>query len=320
MGLKSIGVATATVSAAATLSIFVGEFVIRSLRWIFLILSIAAIVGVLFWWRSLDGNVAQYVAERSIVAPVDERQRGEGHAESELVAASESATSNKYGGDFIQLKAQAEQGDPVAQRKLAEIYSLCMGYSINPITQIATMDYMARLNPSAGSAIKELKHRLSTRCDQVDMGEIIPLEAYKLWLEQAARNGDLAAKIKLRVLDPTPLSGDEANTLLNATFATKDPQAMFELSELMNRSIEGEIDVRYSRIAGSPLAAVAWGIAACRAGLDCSRGSVMMDSYCMSLWNSCKYSSYEEFALWEIVTKGDQERLNAMINLIQGIN
>lgn len=216
---------------------------------------------------------------------------------------------------FEQIKIEAEQGSAKAQRKLSEIYALCAGYSLDSKKQLATLDGLAGLVPASKSGIDRVKQRLKTRCDKVDFGQPIPSDAINLWMEQAAKNGDVAAKIKVRTRSAQPLSAEEANELLEEALGTGDPDALMEMSNLMSRSVAGELPDRYQQMAGDSTVGAAWGIAACRAGASCANDSMLMDSICMST-GRCGYRTYEEFLTSEVVSPAERARMNSVANSI----
>lgn len=224
---------------------------------------------------------------------------------------SNSSPKSDVGGGktFEQIKIEAGHGSARAQRKLSEIYALCAAYSLNPSKQLATLDSLAALVPGSKSGMDAVKQRLKARCDKVDLGQPIPIEAVDLWMEQAAKNGDLASKIKVRTRSTQPLTAEEASALLDEALSAGDPDAMLEMSNLMSRSLVGELPGRFQQIAGDPTVGAAWGIAACRSGANCGNDSMLMDSICMST-GRCSYRTYEEFLTSEVVSPAERARLN----------
>ena len=216
---------------------------------------------------------------------------------------------------FEEIKSAAARGSVIAQRQLADIYAMCGPYSINPAGWLATLDNLTKIAPESKKGMDQVKKRLVARCDQVDGGQFIPKEARTLWAQQAAKNGDVTSKVKLRIDSPEPLSGREAGELADAAVASGDPQALLEISSLMARPTEDEVPDRYAQVSGNPIAGVAWGIAACRAGAACGSGSMLMDSVCMST-GRCNYPSYEAFLMGEMVPPGERARLSAMLSSI----
>jgi hypothetical protein len=243
---------------------------------------------------------------------------------SELAAVSEKEASPKHSssaidGDesktFDQVKVEAEQGSAKAQRKLSEIYALCSAYSVDPRKQLAHMDYMAKLVPASRSGMDGVKKRLKARCDKVDFGQPIPFEAFTLWMEQAAKNGDVASKVKLRIMSTQELTAVEAEALVGETLTIGDPEALLEMSNLASRPVTGELPSRYQQLVGNPTAGAAWAAAACRSGASCGHGSMLMDSVCIST-GRCNYRNYEEFITWETIPPAEKARMNSIASSI----
>lgn len=216
---------------------------------------------------------------------------------------------------FEEIKDRANRGVASAQRRLAQIYESCFAYSLNPVTHLATLDDLAQVNPDSKTGIELLKKRQALLCDGIDSGAPIPQEAYKLWTEQAARNGDVASKLKIRARSSAPLSAGDINSLADEALASGDPQALLELSEIMGRPLSDPPSGRFESLSGSASAGYAWSIAACRAGVACGKGSYVMDSICMNT-GSCNHSNYEAFVMTELVPSAQKKHIYRMINSI----
>lgn len=228
-----------------------------------------------------------------------------------------SSSESNFDGDktFEQIKIEAEHGSAKAQRKLSDIYALCAGYSLDPKKQLATLDNLAGTVPASKNGMDGVKQRLKMRCEKVDFGQPIPSNATSLWLEQAAKNGDVAAKIKVRTRSAQPLSAEEVNELLEGALGTGDPDALMAMSNLMSRSVAGELPDQYQQMVGDPTVGAAWGIAACRSGASCGNDSMLMDSICMST-GRCSYRTYEEFLTSEAVSPAERARMNLVASSI----
>ena len=122
-------------------------------------------------------------------------------------ASGTSPSTDDFGSNmtFEQIKREAEHGSAKAQRQLSEIYAFCAPYSLGPEKWLAGLDNLATLAPASVNGITSVKKRLATRCKEVDFGQPIPAEAYRLWAEQAAKGGDVASKIKIRTWATQPL-------------------------------------------------------------------------------------------------------------------
>lgn len=276
-----------------------------------------AVIAWLFWHQ--HSAVQQHSAEGGVTTNDGGKGSRNPGAETDAVEAGQNDAAESRGASyfetFAKLKELAGRGDAAAQWQLARIYDLCFPYSLNAKDHLDTLDQFAKYNEGSKAAVEKLKIRLSHRCGAVDNGEPIPLEAVRGWIKQAAENGDVAAKIKMRAFSLDPLSGGEMDGFLDEALSTGSPEAMMELSNLVLWPMEGQVSERYMEIVGGPTAGVAWGIAACRAGMACGYGSILMDSLCVGT-GRCNYSSYEDFAINELVPPAERVRLDKMLATI----
>ena len=279
------------------------------------LVAIVLLGGVFLWlFRPLEEQAALKVHGNAASAHGDP---GSIAANGNPGASGTSPSTDDFGSNmtFEQIKREAEHGSAKAQRQLSEIYAFCAPYSLGPEKWLAGLDNLATLAPASVNGITSVKKRLAMRCKEVDFGQPIPAEAYRLWAEQAAKGGDVASKIKIRTWATQPLLAGETSVLLDEVFSSSDADALLEMSQLMSRPVTGELSGRYQQITGDPTAGAAWGIAACRAGASCGEGSLMMDSICMST-GKCNYSNYEDFLMSEVVPPGERARMNLIVSNI----
>jgi hypothetical protein len=290
-------------------------------RKLFLIYGVlgVTIVGASFMaWTFFDrkASSSDVVETGGLSYPTKASNADESH---ETLGAPEKIASGQESEiSFDLLKANAENGSAVAQRDLSEIYGLCMSYSLDPATQLATLDHMAKLKGGVTTGIEQVKNRLKARCGSVDGGQPIPKDAVDLWLQQAAKAGDPVANVRLRNMSQEPLSAEEVIQLSNLAADAHDPKLMLELSNLMSRPVSGDIPEKYARVSGNPVAGAAWAISACRAGAACGNGTITMDTVCINT-GACNYPNYESFIMGELVPEGDRARLNRIISEIKAI-
>lgn len=273
-------------------------------------LAVAIVLGVasvLLFWSSGDR------AELGILKDSARSQSDSGIATTNGNEGASEKIPSESGADanmtFEKIKMEAERGSAKAQRKLSEIYALCAGYSLDPKKQLATLDNLSVLVPASKSGIDGVKQRLVARCGGVDFGQPIPMEAVDLWVEQAAKGGDIASRIKIRTRSTQPLLAEEVNELLEDVLTSGDPEALLEMSSLMSRPVVGELSGRYQQLAGDSTIGAAWGVAACRVGASCGSDSMLMDSICMST-GKCSYRTYEEFLASEVVSPAERARMS----------
>lgn len=271
-------------------------------RTVLIIALLTAVAGLLIWQylpkgedqQEMEGSRAGFsVPGQSgrLTGPVSAMPPG--------APVAQSAIRNTAPLSFVEIKQNAERGDPVAQRELSSIYEECLAYSLNSTVYLQGLDDLSKLNPGSTKRMQEIKVRQTTRCAGVDDGAPIPLEAYQLWLEQAARGGDLTARIKLKARSLEEIPAEEVGALGDAAIASKDPLALFELAALMGKPSSGNVVGPLAAVAGSSSRGHAWAITACRMGAPCGARSVTMTSVCIST-GRCNYSDYESFIMAEV--------------------
>lgn len=219
---------------------------------------------------------------------------------------------------FAEVKVAAENGDPQAQRELSTIYGECMSYSLSPQRYAATLDSLAAKSPASARAIASIKARHFKLCSAVDGGDVIPANAYSLWLEAAAESGDVVAEIRREARSLEPLSDERYVQLASSAIAEQDPQALFDLGDLLARVPQDRDIGRYNSVSGTPYAGYAWGIVACRLGLPCGAGSRIMDSLCVNT-GACNHSSYESFVYSELVPIADRRRVQGLVAEVEEV-
>lgn len=222
-----------------------------------------------------------------------------------------------YEESFASIQIEASQGDALAQRKLSEIYEDCFTYnmwgsekffaSVQGILKIASADTPATM--------ARLRHIYNTRCADVDAGEPIPLEAYKLWSKESASSGDLVSQIRQASRSGEKLKLNELSNLLESMRRHKDSAAAFEIGELLSKLDDSWPETETKIAFEGAYARFAWQIAACRSGLDCTRDSRVMTLACT---NSavCTFSNYEQALLNQAIPAGARDQLEKQIEII----
>lgn len=218
---------------------------------------------------------------------------------------------------FQDIARRAEAGDPVAQRLLGERYIACMAFSLSPETHKETLRELARMRGLPESTATMVTAGVERLCGGIDGGEPIPLEAGELWLEQAARSGDLVAQAKLAARKPNSTEPEEVNNLLVSAIQESNPNALLAAAPLLGATSKDGIDPEFAAFVGNPNDEYAWAIAACRMGADCGPNSQIMTEICLSSLY-CNYSNYEQFIRAELLPDGQLERVNKILTLVRG--
>lgn len=221
---------------------------------------------------------------------------------------------------FIEEKNKAQLGDPTSQWVISQMYDYCAFYNYKRKKWLDGMNYhISQYSKdkivSATRNFEIVKKSLANRCNKVDDGQPIPLEAINLWLEQSAKGGKIEARIKLASLNQESRK-EVLLDILNDAKKSKSPSALFEMGTL-SRSIKPEwVDSRISSLfSDSVISQHAWEIAACRLGYDCSISSKLMYFACQQ--GGCSYDNYESYILNEGVPTGQRRDLEEKIELIK---
>lgn len=245
-------------------------------------------------------------------------QQNEG-AEPRIVAGSVAANrlQRTAAEPFVSIARRAEAGDPAAQRLLGERYLDCLPFSLSPEVHKQTLRALAELRglPEATATIATTG--IDRHCGGIDGGQPIPLEAGFLWLEQAAKAGDLVAQAKLAALKPNETPPDEVNDLLASAILESNPDALLSAAPLLGATSKDGIDPRFASYVGSPNDEYAWAIAACRMGADCGPTSHVMTELCLSSLY-CGYSNYEQFIRAEVLPDAQLERVDRILAIVRG--
>lgn len=226
------------------------------------------------------------------------------------------------GGDFFSakisfdlIKQKAESGDSSAQRELAEMYEDCMSYSVSPEKSLKSLDYISTTHPESRNRIEKIKKQTIDFCRNVDGGQPIPAVAYQLWLERSAESGDLVAEIRQSVRGANGLDQGKLKDLSRKVMDSKNPEALYELSNILGRQeVQWETE-EDSRIFGSRYSQNAMAIAACRAGMNCGPDSRLMRLVCTSTFR-CNYQNYEQYVYAELTTPAERREVENIASMI----
>ncbi|WP_235801480.1 hypothetical protein [Xanthomonas citri] len=227
-----------------------------------------------------------------------------------------SKPSDEIYRNFHETKGRAEAGDAVAQRQLAQIYERCAMYSLSPQKFAGTLDSFSELKKENSDRYKQIKDRTSHYCSQVDGGEVIPLDAIELWYSEAAKRGDLIARLK--IASGKAMSSDEYRDLIAKAIQSKDAEAIFSVDEVLSNPA-ASIELGSSAPGGSGnYSEYAWALAGCRMGADCGPGSYRLDMACIS-YGVCNSSSYEDLVRKNLVPPGQLKALDKEIERIRSL-
>jgi hypothetical protein len=178
--------------------------------------------------------------------------------------------------------ASAAAGDADAMWMLSLVQDYCAGYASDPATYAHDTQVIARLGLSNGAAMVSARQRVQQRC-----GRFVPQDGFSLpkiitQRRQAAEAGSLAAEASLLALEQ-PLHDGEAyrRDLVQRVLDSRDPFAFLAIAPAMG-TVGGAHRETLGDVSGSDLTEIAWRIAACQLGMDCSPDGAMMTNYCVN--------------------------------------
>lgn len=192
--------------------------------------------------------------------------------------------------------------------------------NIAPENYLPGYEAMARHSryPEETAEMMRTARSTAALCAKVDGGQIIPIEAIRGWLESAATRGDLAAQARLLLLNGEKPDAAAYTRLMDDVARSKDPAAVFRLGELVEYPAHSSATGRYADLSSDPISGHAWSIVGCRMGYDCSSGSPLMASVCLS-GGGCAGENYEAYVRSSLISARDARFLDLRIREVSAL-
>jgi hypothetical protein len=181
-----------------------------------------------------------------------------------------------------ELLALAAAGDADAMWLLSLVQDQCAGFAADPIGYAQDTRVIAGLGLSNGNAMLSARQRIQQRC-----ARFVPQDGFSLptLINQrtlAARAGSLAAEASLLAMDQPLQEGDDyRRDLVLRVLDSGDPFAYLAIAPAMGTVGSGRRET-LGEVSGSDLSEIAWRIASCRLGMDCSADGALMTNYCVN--------------------------------------
>lgn len=181
-----------------------------------------------------------------------------------------------------ELLALAAAGDADAMWLLSLVQDYCAGYAADPAGYAQDTRVIAKLGLSNGGAMLSARQRVQQRCARFVPQDGFSLPTIVTQRTQAARAGSLAAEASLLAMDrPLQDGEDYRRDLVQRVLDSGDPFAYVAIAPAMGTVGSGRRDT-LGEVSGSELSEIAWRIASCRLGMDCSPDGSMMTNYCVN--------------------------------------
>lgn len=180
------------------------------------------------------------------------------------------------------LMARADQGDADAMWLLSLVHDYCAGYAADPAGYAQDTAVIARLRLSNAAAMTSARQRVQQRCGRFVPQDGLSLPTIITQRVRAAQAGSLAAEASLLAMERPLRDGDAyRRDLVQRVLDSGDPFAFVAIAPAMGAVGGGHRDT-LGEVSGSELSEIAWRIASCRLGMDCSPGGSMMTNYCVN--------------------------------------
>ncbi|QBN70948.1 hypothetical protein [Xanthomonas oryzae] len=193
-----------------------------------------------------------------------------------------------------QLQQQVRAGDVQAGWRLSRVYDYCAPYAASPSGYAADSAWIAAQHAPGVVAMHAARARVAQRCAGFAPTDGLSLRVVAQQRQAAARAGSLAAEAAMLALgEPLHVSPGYKRALVQRVLASRDPEAYLALAPAMGARASGD-DSLQGCVAGDQFAELAWQVAACRLGLDCSADSTLVTSYCANA-GICSRGSAQDF-------------------------
>ncbi|MGH8027142.1 MAG: hypothetical protein ACREO0_10490 [Pseudoxanthomonas sp.] len=293
----------------------------------FLLLAVAGLLVAVGWNRGLAdsaGLTPRVEREGSgmAIAVADSRP---GSAPKPLAGNGERADFEGAGDlyTYLQgLRARERAGEPDALWRVSRVLDYCAAYAADPEGYALDTQRISELKGSATAAMAAARGRVGQRCARFAPVDDFSLAALRAKRLEAARAGSLAAEAALLAMgEPLSSSNEYKQDLVERVRLSGNPEAYVAISPAMGIAASGQEDY-FGRISGTQYSELAWLLAACRLGNDCSPNGVLMTSYCAN-GGICSRDSSQDFYTFVLdagVPRQGADNLNGMVDsLMSGI-
>ena len=180
------------------------------------------------------------------------------------------------------LQPLADAGDADARWVLSRVDEYCAGYARDPAGFARDSAVIDGLQFDAARALGAARSRIGTRCGRFVPGDAPTFVQLVERRQDAAEAGSLAAEAALLAMGaPLQDDMDYRRGLVERVQASRDPEAFVALSPAMGVAASGDVALA-DTVAGTQVHALAWQLAACDLGLDCSADGALMTEYCVN--------------------------------------
>lgn len=222
--------------------------------------------------------------------------------------------SNRYDVVLATAKPLADSGDPEALDTIAKVYQYCQNYLVSPESYRQGQEALIKMRPADADQLRAVLARVESRCELVNEGQPIQAEDTAAALSKAAEAGSLPAMVRVATSNPFHVAPEERSSLALSAVQSGDPELLFEAGALLpgaDPSVLAELGLGTEQID-----TLAVQVAACRLGANCGRGSLVMDSMCIS-GASCSLGNFEDIVRASFLTSGNAAAFEKKVAAVQ---
>ncbi|MBB3821277.1 hypothetical protein FHT03_000670 [Xanthomonas arboricola] len=216
------------------------------------------------------------------------------------------------------LQQRVQAGDAQAGWRLSRVYDYCAPYAASPAGYAADSAWIAAHATPGVAAMHAARDRVAQRCAGFAPSDGLSPRLVAQQRLRAARAGSLAAEAALLALgEPLQATPAYKRTLVRRVLASRDPEAYLALAPAMGARASGD-DSLDGYVAGDQFAELAWQVAACRLGLDCSADSTLVTSYCANA-GICSRAGAQDFVSFVFdaaVPRQGADRVDEMVDTL----
>lgn len=213
------------------------------------------------------------------------------------------------------LAPAVQAGDPDALWMMSRVYEYCAEYAAAPAGYASDTRAIADMQLRASAARVAARNRVSERCRRFVPADGLSYTAIVALTVDAAEAGDLAAEAALLAAgEPLHPQDEYRADLVERVRESRDPEAFVALAPAMGVRASGDPALA-GEVAGTQLAEVAWQVAACELGMDCSADSALMTAHCANggICSREAGQDFRNFVFDAAVPKQGADVVNGMI-------
>lgn len=274
------------------------------------VLVAAVAAGV--WWKMGRDEDAPIAAAKSKVDPNETPQ-----ARAERIRAGIAHRRQLWrDASYIEIRQAAMDDDPVAQRRLSELYEECRAYSSGLSMALRMLGTLSEADPRSKPTVAAIYRDFKRYCVQADADLRRSPDAASYWLHRSAKAGDLTSEMRFIARNNPALEEGQLEYFVERLRETGDPDAIFEMGVLLSRPGASWPDEAQAIAFKGERAQAAWTVAACRAGYDCARGSRVLNTICINTLN-CQADDYLRYVLKENEKPEQRAELSGLLRVIE---